>query len=262
MKALQVALWMETMKVRRTKIFSISIYFFIFIGVMMGALMFLSMHPEIASRSATMSMKTSFLEGADWNSFFNLLLQMVLTVGVIGSGIITAWGFGREYSDRVIKDLIVLPVSRSAIVLAKIIVLFIWSFLLSLALLVSGMIMGLLLDLQGWEVSSQAHFLKIFMICSILNGLLITPVAFVASAGRGYMLAIAFVIFILIITQLLFVGMPGLSYWFPWAVPALFSGVAGEEIPLPGIMSYIIYFIFVIGGGAGTMALWRFSDHK
>ena len=73
MIGLKAALWMEILKVRRTKIFPVSIYFFIFIGIMMGMLMFLSMHPEIANRSSTVNMKTSLLGGSDWNSFFGLL---------------------------------------------------------------------------------------------------------------------------------------------------------------------------------------------
>ena len=89
MKRLRAALWMETLKVRRTKIFAISIYFFLFIGVMMGMFMYLSMHPEVASRSSTVQMKTAFVGGSDWKAFYNLLLQIILTVGVIGSGVIT-----------------------------------------------------------------------------------------------------------------------------------------------------------------------------
>ena len=45
MKKLKAALWVEVLKVRRTKIFLISVCFFIFIGIMMGLLMFISMHP-------------------------------------------------------------------------------------------------------------------------------------------------------------------------------------------------------------------------
>ena len=106
MKRLQAALWVEFLKVRRTKILPVSFFFFMFIGVMMGMLLFLSMHPELASRSSTISMKTSFLGGSDWNAFYELLIQIILTVGVIGFGFITSWSFGREFSDRAIKDLL------------------------------------------------------------------------------------------------------------------------------------------------------------
>ncbi len=262
MKELKAALWVETLKVRRTKIFPISIYFFIFIGVMMGLLMYLSMHPEIASRSSTISMKTSFLGGSDWKAFYALMIQLILTIGVIGSGIITSWVFGREFSDRAIKDILALPVRRSTIVASKLIVLFAWSLLLSVTILLAALLTGLATRIPDWTVLEFFPFLKLYLVCALLNTLLITPVAFVASAGRGYMLPISFVILIMILTQLMFVGLPGLASWFPWAFPALYSGVAGEAIPSPGFFSYVLYMITVLTGLFGTMAWWRYADHK
>lgn len=262
MKKMQAVLWMEILKVRRTKIFPISIYFFIFIGVMMGLLMFLSMHPEIANRSSTINMKTSFLGGSDWNAYYDLLIQIILTVGVIGSGIIISWDFGREFADRTVKDLLALPVHRSTIVISKLIILFAWCILLSVIVLAAAIITGLLVRIPGWTAGELVPFLKMYLVCAIFNTLLITPVAFVSSAGRGYMLPISFVILILILTQLLFVGLPGLSFWFPWALPALYSGVAGEAIPSPGFFSYFLYVITVLAGLFGTIAWWQYADHK
>jgi ABC-2 type transport system permease protein len=262
MKKIQAVLWMEMLKIRRSRVFSVSIYFFIFIGIMMGLLMFLSMHPEIASRSSTINMKTSLLGGSNWKAYYSLLIQLNLTVGIIGSGMVTSWGFGREFSDRVVKDLLALPVPRSSIVISKLIILFAWSIVLSFIVLVAAMLTGLAVGIPGWTPGKLLPFLKIYMACTLFNSLLITPVAFVASAGRGYMLPISFVILIMILTQLLFVGLPGLSFWFPWALPALFTGVAGEAMPPPGFLSYIIYVLTVLAGLFGTMTWWRLADQK
>lgn len=262
MKRLRAALWVELLKVRRAKIFLISVCFFIFMGIMMGMFMFLSMHPEIANRSSTIEMKTSFLGGSDWKAYYNLLIQMLLTVGVIGSGIIASWVFGREFSDHVIKDILALPVHRSTIVISKLIVLFAWSILLAILFITAGILTGIGIHIPGWEAGYLFSFLKCYMVCSILNALLITPVAFVASAGRGYILPVSFVILVMILTQTVMVGLPGLTAWFPWALPALYSGVAGNVLPLPGPASYMLYFILVLAGLVGTLAWWRFADHK
>jgi len=262
MKTIQAVVWVEILKVRRAKIFPISLYFFLFIGIMMGMLMFVAMHPEIASRSSTIKMKTSFLGGSDWKSYYALLMQLILVIPVIGSGIITSWCFGREFSDRVLKDILALPVRRSSIVLSKLIVLFFWSLLLSVVMLVASLLTGLAIGLPGEAAGALWPFLSMYMLCTILNTLLITPVAFIASAGRGYMLPISFVILIMILTQLLFVGLPALAFWFPWALPALFSGVAGETVPAPGLFSYLLYGLTVLAGLFGTMAWWRYADHK
>jgi len=262
MKRLQAALWVEFLKVRRTKILPVSFFFFMFIGVMMGMLLFLSMHPELASRSSTISMKTSFLGGSDWNAFYELLIQIILTVGVIGFGFITSWSFGREFSDRAIKDLLALPVSRTTLVISKFLVLFVWSILLGITVLLTAMGTGLLIQIPGWSPAALYPFIGKYMVCVFLNALIITPVALVASIGRGYMLPISFVILILIITQLIFVGLPGLSFWFPWAIPSLYSRVAGEAIPAPGIISYLLFLITILAGLFGTLFWWRYADHK
>jgi ABC-2 type transport system permease protein len=262
MKALQAALWMEILKTRKSAVFKISVYFFIFIGIMMGLLMYLSMHPEIASRSSTMNMKSSFIGGFGWKAFYGLLLQLVLSVGVIGSGIITSWAFGHEFADRVIKDLLALPVSRSTIVISKLIVLLVWSILLMLITLIAAFLTGALIRLPEWAEADLITFLKSYLICSVLIAFLITPVAFVASAGRGYMLAISFVILIMILTQLMFVGFPALAVWFPWALPAIFSGVAGPAVPDARVASFILYGLVVLAGMFGTIAWWRYGDHK
>lgn len=261
-RGFKAAFWMEALKARRTRILPISACFFIFIGVMMGMLMYLSVHPEIASRSSTVSMKTSFLQGSGWNAYLSLFLQVILTVGVIGAGVVTSWVFGREFSDRSLKDLLALPVTRAQIVISKLVIVLIWSLFLSFIVLLAGMLTGLAISLPGREEAELASFFKSYALCALLNTLLITPVAFVASAGRGYLLPISFVILIMIITQLLFVGLPALSIYFPWALPALISGVAAKAMPSPGFACYLIFFLTVAAGFAGTLVWWRYADQK
>ena len=262
MSTMRPAIWTEALKLRKSAVFKVSLYFFIFIGIMMGLLMYLTMHPELASRSSTLEFKTSFLGGSTWQGFFGLLMQLILTLGMIGSGIVTSWMFGREYSDRVIKDLLALPVSRSTIVLSKFILLFLWCIILMVLMLISALLTGALIGLPGWSDTDLISFLRSYAVCGILNTLLIMPVAFVASAGKGYMLPISFVILFLILTQFIFVGFPDLAVWFPWALPALVSGVAGPVAPDPRPVSWLFYSAVVAAGAAGTMLWWRYADHQ
>jgi len=48
--------------------------------------------------------------------------------------------------------------------------------------------------------------------------------------------------------------------YFPWAFPALFSGIAGQSIPSPNVWSYLIFIATVILGYLGTAFWWRFAD--
>ncbi len=260
MNSFSQVLWMELLKVRRTKILPVSMAFFAFIGIMMGMMMFLALNPGLAERSAIASTKMAF--SADWKAFFDLLMQINLVLGVIGSGIITAWCFGREFADRVAKDLLALPVSRSSIILSKLLILFIWSLILMIIALLSAIITGLIIHLPGLQELQLGSIILKYLVCAVLNTLLITPIAFIASVGRGYILPIGVVIFILILTQLVFLGIPAFSPWFPWALPALYSGVAGELSPAPGLVSYIIYLATVLGGVLATIYWWKNADQK
>jgi ABC-2 type transport system permease protein len=261
MNQLSAALWAETLKVRRSKMFMITAILFAFIAIMMGLLMYVAMHPEIAGRSATISAKTSAIGKADWPSFFNLLVQIVLAMGPIGFGMVTAWVFGREYSDRVIKDLLALPVSRTIIVVSKFIVILIWCIILAALLFITGILAGLAVGIPGWSTQTAIHTCIIFTGSFLLTMLLCTPVAFLASVSRGYLLPVGFAIFTLILTNFVAMGVPNMMPYFPWGIPALFSGIAGREaLPQAGVVSYLILVSTCILGFAGTAAWWRFAD--
>lgn len=262
MKGLAVSLWAESLKARKSKIFAGTIIFFVFIGIMIGLLMFVAGHPEIAGRSAVMKTKASMIGNGDWKSLLEFIIQMILTVGTIGFGLVTSWVFGREYSEKVIKDIIALPISRPTLVISKLIVAFIWSMLLSLILFIAGILTGLMVNLTGWNETLVFQTFIIYMECAVLNFLLCSLVAFIASVGRGYLLAIGYVILILIITQIIFVGIPWISIYLPWALPALHSGIAGEAAPLPTAGSYLIYTITIVSGLIATTAWWRYADQK
>jgi ABC-2 type transport system permease protein len=52
----------------------------------------------------------------------------------------------------------------------------------------------------------------------------------------------------------------GWGDYFPWSVPALFSGVAGPRAELLGVHSYIIVFVAGTLAMAATFFWWRNAD--
>jgi ABC-2 type transport system permease protein len=260
MKGLSASLWAEGLKVRRSKMFIGTMMIFFFIAVMLALLFLVARYPQLTGRSAIISAKTSVIGKGDWPSFLGLLIQCILSLGSMGFGLVTSWTFGREYSDRVIKDLLALPVSRFTIVVSKFIVIVIWSILLSAVLLTAGILTGLAVHIPGWSSEIAVHSIRVFANGTILTIFLCTPVAFIAGIGRGYLLPIGFVIIMLIITQLIGVGIPGIAPYFPWAVPALSSGVAGTAVPHPNVVGYIIFALTIIAGFFCTAAWWRYAD--
>lgn len=261
MKSLSAAFWAESLKVRRSKMLWITILVFALIAMMLGFLVFAAKHPELVKNSAALSAKASIIGKADWPAYFGLLTQCILALGSMGFGFVTSWVFGREYSDRTVKDILALPVARrTIIVLAKLMIIVIWCILLSLTLFFIGLLTGIVVNIAGWSGAIACRSFWIFAGSSILTILLCTPAAFFACYGRGYLLPIGFVIFTLMITQFVFLGIPGITPYFPWAIPALYSGIAGPGSPHPVVLSYVILVFTSILGLIGTFAWWQFAD--
>jgi ABC-type transport system involved in multi-copper enzyme maturation permease subunit len=260
MKNIFSAIWAESLKIYRSKILWITILAFVFIPSMMGVLMFVVKNPEFSSKLGMIGTKAAMLRfgEVDWRAYFGLLNQIIAGVGLIGFAFVTSWVFGREYSDRTVKDLLALPTPRSSIVLSKFIVVVIWCVLLSLILFAFGLIVGGMIKLPGWSNEIAFYNVYIFIITSLLTILLCTPIAFFASYGRGYLPPIGFAILTLMIAQ--FTGLVGLGPYFPWGIPILFSSATGVESAQLGTVSYIILFLTSIFGLIGTLTWWRYAD--
>ena len=181
-------------------------------------------------------------------------------VGLVGTGFVTSWIFGREFSDHTIKDILALPVSRVYIVLSKFIMVVLWSVVLSFIYFVFGIVFGLLVDLPGLSAGLISENGNIYCVTSLLLILLCTPVAFLASYSRGYIFPIGFVIITMILAN--FSGLVGWGPYFPWAVPGLYGIPSGSENMQLNGASYIILICTSLAGLFGTIVLWRYSDQK
>lgn len=261
MKGFSVAFGTELTKALKSKMLWATFIFFAFIAFMLGFLMLIARHPEIGAKSEVFSMKASMISNPSWPVYFGLLIQMVLTVGSLGPSIVAVWVFGREYSDRTIKDILVLPVSRLNVVMAKIVIVLFWSLLLLMILYGFSILMGLVIGLDGWTSELFSRNCSVYSVSALLTVLLFPVIAFVTCISRGYLLPVGIAILLLITTQFVFIGMPGITPYFPWAIPGLFSGAAGPGSPAPDAVSYIILAFTSLLGVAGTAAWWRYADH-
>jgi ABC-2 type transport system permease protein len=255
MRSIRAALFAETLKLRRSGIFWITVILFIVIPLMMSFMMFVSENPETAKKLGLIGTKASLFGGSGWVAFFGLLLQSIATVGLIGFGFVTSWVFGREYTERTLKDITALPVSRTSIVIAKFIVVFAWCTLLLVILYVTGLITGSLIGLSGWQDHTILILSKKYFATAFLTIVLCPPVAFFAYFGRGILLPLGFVIITMIMAQ--FIGLVGLGPYFPWAIPGVNIAPPGT----PGMQlvtaSWIILSITGLTGLFGT--IWWFN---
>jgi ABC-2 type transport system permease protein len=262
MKFILATLWVETLKIRRSGIFWATILFFIIVSSMMSLVMFVQKNPEVSAKLGMIGDKASMLRFGEpnWQNYFRLLIEGMAGVGLVGTGFVTSWIFGREFSDHTIKDILALPVSRVYIVLSKFIMVVIWSVILSFIYFIFGLFFGLLVDLPGFSTGIVIEKGKIFWVTSFFLISLCTPVAFLASYTRGYILPIGFVILTMILAN--FSGLVGLGPYFPWAVPGLYGIPSGAEGMQLNSSSYIILIFTFFSGLFGTIAFWLHADQK
>ena len=188
-----------------------------------------------------------------------MLAQATAVGGAILFAIITAWVFGREFSDRTAKELLALPTSRETIITAKFILLVLWTFALTVLIFIIGLIVGNSVDIPGWSLELlQSSTVNVFG-SALLTIAMLPYVALIASAGRGYMPAFGWAIFTVVLAQI--AAITGWGDWFPWSVPALFSGAAGPRADLLGAHSYVVVLLASGIGLIATFAWWRKADH-
>lgn len=262
MKYILATLWAESLKIRRSKVFWATILFFILVSSMMSLVMFVQKYPDISGKLGMIGDKAALLRFGepDWQNYFRLLIEGMAGVGLVGTGFVTSWIFGREFSDHTIKDILALPVSRVYIVLSKFIMIVLWSVLLAITYFAFGLLFGLLVDLPGFSVSAIFENGKIYCVTSLFLIMLCTPVAFFASCTRGYIFPIGFVIITMILAN--FSGLVGLGPYFPWAIPGLYGNPSGSENMQLSSISYFILICTSLAGLTGTIAFWRYADQK
>ena len=259
MSSLGGALWSEAVKARRSRVPLFTALGFSLAPIMGGLFMFILQDPVRARSLGVVSAKAQLAAGvADWPTFVGLLAQATAVGGSIVFGIATAWVFGREFADHTAKELLAVATPRSAIVAAKLVILLAWG--LTLTALVAGIdyVVGTALRLPGWSPTLFLRGIGDLFVAAVLTLALMPAVALAASAGRGYLPAFGWIILTIFLAQI--VAATGWGDWFPWAVPALYSGIAGERHTQLGAHSYAAVLLIVVAGTAGTFMWWERAD--
>ncbi len=253
------SLWAETLKMRRSKVPLLTSIGFSIAPLVGGLFMIILKDPEAAKSMGLISTKAQLTAGvADWPTFFSILSQAVAVGGAILFAIVTAWVFGREFSDRTAKELLALPTSRETIVSAKFVIIAAWTLALSLFIFVLGLIVGALVGIPGWSVELLRSAFVDVLGSATLTIALLPFVALLACIGRGYLPPFGWAILTFALAQIAVIT--GWGDWFPWAVPALFSGAAGPRENLLGLHSYVIVIATSLLGLAATFYWWRNAD--
>jgi ABC-2 type transport system permease protein len=259
MNTFRAAFWAETLKARRSKISVLTAFGFLLLPLFAGLLMIILKDPARARAMGLISVKAQLTAGvADWPTFFGILTQGAAIAGAVLMAIITAWVFGREFSDRTAKELLALPTPRAAIVGAKFVLTGLWALALSLLVFAAGLGIGAIVNIPGWSVELELASFQSFLIITVLTWMLMPFVALIASAGRGYLPPLSWAFLTVALAQI--AAVLGWGDWFPWSVPALFSGVAGPRADQLGAHSFVLVALAFIVGITATVRWWQSAD--
>jgi hypothetical protein len=157
----------------------------------------------------------------------SLLLGHILTViMVVATGFVASWLFAREWADKTIGSLFSLPISRTAIALAKVMISALWV-LACITLAVGGATIAIVIADASHLDASTWRSLGLDWTAGMLTGLLGIPFGWVAVVTRGYLGALGTIIGVTAVSQIL--AALGVGRWVPYIAPALWAGTGGEE---------------------------------
>jgi ABC-2 type transport system permease protein len=262
MNAFVAAFQAETLKARRGNVWWLTAAGFSLAPLVGGLFMIILKDPARAREMGLIGAKAQLAAGvADWPTFFGMLAQAVAVGGSVLFSIITTWVFGREFADRTAKELLALPASRTVIVAAKFALIVLWGLALTLYIFVLGLVVGRAVDIPGWSAQLQQASFWVVLGTALMTLLLMSSVALFASAGRGYLPPLGWMFFTVFLAQI--AAATGWGGWFPWSVPALFSGMAGpSSAEQLGPQSYVLVLLAVLAGLAATFVWWLRADHS
>lgn len=253
------ALKAEVIKNKHSSIIRITFAAFAIAPVMGGIFMLIMRNPDALAKAGALNAKMEAMNlTANWEAYFGILSQAMGIGGIIVFGFVASWIFGREYSDRTVKDLLALPTSRTKILNAKFMVYVLWTVALAISNLLIGLVIGLLLQLPDMESGLIIEQLNTYLTTTILTILLGTPIAFFAILDKGYLTPLGFVVLTLVFAQI--IAATGYGYYFPWSIPGLYSGAGGEYKLQLNAISYIILVMNSLIGYCSTIVYWKYAD--
>lgn len=251
MNNLSALIWVEARKALRSRI---PFFTFLAAAVMplgIAFLLYLARNPRLAQNLGLVAAKADLTRfyATDWPAYMEFTGQIVSAAGFFLGVFAISWVFGREFADGTLKDLLAVPVSRIAILMAKFSVVAAWSALIYLVILALSLAVGGLLHLPGGSARVLLDGCAVALVAGCLVICNVFPFALFASVGRGYLLPLGLAVFTMVLVNLSMVI--GLGEYFPWAVPLLFSS---GKAPLGAVSLWIV--ILTGAAGLGATALW------
>jgi ABC-2 type transport system permease protein len=195
-----------------------------------------------------------------WAAFMRIGPALLASwYGTVLFGLVTAYVFGREYSEGTAKEMLTLPIRRECFVAAKTAILVAWLLgltLLSVAVQAGGAaIVGI--DGASWAVATEC--LGVSLKAALLIFATLPVVALLAMRGKGYLAPLAYSG----VAATLGLGLAeaGWTRWFPWSMQMTVAGMAlFPAVPMPSLVtaSWVLMALVFAAGAGGVV--WYFDS--
>lgn len=182
----------------------------------------------------------------DWQGFLLGAAQVTGAGGLGGFAVVLAWMFGREFGDGTITGLFALPVRRSTIALAKLIVYVIWVTAMSVLLAIVLSLVGLIAALGPIDGDTLLMLARQAAL-GIMSAAITLPVAWAATLSRSVLGGVSVAIGLVVVAQVSVLA--GLGGWMPLAAPALWAvslGAAVNPVQLALLIPFGAVFVLLV----------------
>jgi ABC-2 type transport system permease protein len=250
----------EFVKLRRSKVTWFSLAAISMGPLALALFMWIVREPGRAAQLGLLGTKAN-LSGltATWPAFFSMLTLIVGIGGTLLLSFIVAFVFGREYSEQTAKNMLALPVGRSAFVLAKFVVAAVWWVVLVGAVLAEALVIGTLLGLPGFSAGLVVAATLEALLAAGIAYLLVPVVAWITVLGRGYLPPLGFALAMLALGNVF--SKTGWAPWFPWSIVPMLVGMVGSPAEtLPG-SSFVVLALTFVAGVAATVVHFVYADN-
>lgn len=155
-----------------------------------------------------------------WAGLVGVVAQITAAGGLLAFGVALSWLFGREFADGTIGNLFALPVRRSTIATAKLVVYLAWSVGVAVGLTAAVAALGLAFGYGATDAPGVIELVRVPVLV-VLTALIAVPAAWVATLGRGLLPGIAATVGLIVVAQVM--AVIGIGAWVPLVAPALWA---------------------------------------
>ncbi|TCS93235.1 ABC transporter permease [Hazenella coriacea] len=238
-------LYTELLKLKRAKLFQVSV-----IGAASAPIMMFISLLNIQSKKPDEPILFSVF-------FYNTNMYVLMLMGTLLYGVITAYLFNREYSENTLKNLLTIPVSKKSIIASKLALLLIWIIGLTLVMWGLTLILGLIGQFEGLSGTILLQSLKQYLIGGSLFFFLSMPTMLVTFLFKNF---VPTIIFTAVITMAnILVADSEYIAIFPWTAAHVIANSA--FVPeYPPEYSYIAILIASLIGLIATLLYFKKVD--